>query len=78
MFWWCDLSRENVSAPHVRKLDLGCGNFIWLVMDKSVFRLQNDVLYVCAYVPLEGLPYYNYFDVENGIGLLENFVWLNN
>ncbi|WP_419607807.1 hypothetical protein, partial [Thiolapillus sp.] len=63
---------KNVFAPYVRKLDIDCGNFILLIIDKSVFGLQKDVLYVCAYVPPEGSPYYNYFDVENGIGLLED------
>ena len=37
-----------------------------------MFGLQKDVLYVCAYFPPEGSPYYNYCDVENGIGLLED------
>ena len=50
-----------------------------LIIDKSVFGLPKDVLYVCAYVPPEGSPYYkdsfnsdDYFDVDNGIGLLED------
>ena len=63
---------KNVFAPYVRKLDIDCGNFILLIIDKSVFGLQKDVLYVCAYVPPEGSPYFNYFDVENGIGLFED------
>ena len=43
-----------------------------LIIDKSVFGLPKDVLYVCAYVPPDGSPYYNYCDVDNGIGLLED------
>ena len=49
------MSRENGFAPYVRKLDVDCGNFILLIIDKSVFGLQKDVLYVCAYVPTRGL-----------------------
>ena len=37
-----------------------------------MFGLPKDVLYVCSYVPPEGSPYYNYCDVDNGIGLLED------
>ena len=32
---------------------------------------MKNILYVCAYVPPEGSPFYPYFDVDNGIGFLE-------
>ena len=66
------MSREKCFCTLLRKLDFDCGNFILLIIDKSVFGLQKDVLYLCAYVPPEGSPYYNYSNVENGIGLLED------
>jgi len=63
---------KSVFVPYVRKLDIECGNCIMLIIDKSVFGLPKDVLCVCASVPPEGSPYYNYYDVDNGIGLLED------
>ena len=65
---------KSVFVPYVRKLDIECGNCIMLIIDKSVFGLPKDVLYVCASVPPEGSPYYNYYDVDNGIGLLEDYL----
>ena len=69
---------KNVFVPYVRKLDIECGNWVMLITDKSVFGLPKDVLCVCASVPPEGSPYYNYYDVDNGIGLLEDclIAWL--
>ena len=49
---------KNIFVPYVSKLDIECGNCIMLIIDKSVFGLPKDVLYVCAYEP-EGSPYYN-------------------
>ena len=37
---------KNVFVPYVRKLDIECGNCIMLIIDKSVFGLPKDVLYV--------------------------------
>ena len=42
------------------------------IIDKKLVWLAKDVLYVCAYVPPEGSPYYVYFDIDNGINLLED------
>ena len=41
------------------------------LIDKELFGVMKYILYVCAYVPPEGSPFYPYFDVDNGIGLLE-------
>ena len=41
------------------------------LIDKKLFGVMKDILYVCAYVPPEGSPFYPYFDVDNGTGLLE-------
>ena len=32
---------------------------------------MKDILYVCVYVPPEGSPFYPFFDLDNGIGMLE-------
>ena len=41
------------------------------LIDKKLFGVMKDILYVCEYVPPEGCPFYPYFDVDSGIGLLE-------
>ena len=41
------------------------------LIDKELFGVMNNILYMCVYVPPEGSPFYPYFDVDNGIGLLE-------
>ena len=42
------------------------------LIDKELFGVLTYILYVCLYVPPEGSPFYPYFDVDNGIGLLED------
>ncbi len=62
---------RNEYAPYVRKLDVEYLNIMVFLIDKELFGVMKDILYVCAYVPPEGSPFYPYFDVDNGIGLLE-------
>ena len=45
--------------------------FYFFLLDKCLFNVSKDVLYVCAYVHPEGSPYYAYFDIDNGINLLK-------
>ena len=47
---------EKCFRTLLRKLDIECGNCIMLIIDKSVFGLPKDVLYVCSYVPPEVYP----------------------
>ena len=61
---------EKCFRTLLRKLDIQCGNCIMLIIDKSVFGLPKDVcMLLCS---TRGLPYYNYCEVDNGIGLLED------
>ena len=62
---------RNEYAPYVRKLDVEYSNIMVYLINKELFGVMKDILYVCAYVPPEGSPFYPYFDVDNGIGLLE-------
>ena len=48
------------------------GNFLVFAIDKQLFNLPKDILYVGTYVPPEGSPFYARFDIDNGIGLLED------
>ena len=56
----------------VPKRDVEYSNMVFLI-DKELFGVMKDILYVCAYVPPEGSPFYPYFDADNGIGLLEEY-----
>jgi CRISPR/Cas system-associated protein endoribonuclease Cas2 len=52
------------------------GNLLMFVIDKSLFGLLKDVLYVCAYVPPEGSGYYRHVGEEgDGIALLEECIF---
>ena len=62
---------RNSIVPYVRELSCNSGHFLLFLLDKCLFNVSKDVLYVCAYVHPEGSPYYAYFDIDNGINLLE-------
>ena len=62
---------RNEYAPYVRKLDVEYSNIMVFLIDKELFGVLTYILHVCLYVPPEGSPFYPYFDVDNGIGLLE-------
>ena len=62
---------RNEFIRYVRKIDVEFSNFLVFIIDKNLFGVAKDIIYVCAYVPPEGSPFYSYFDVDNGIGLLE-------
>ena len=65
----CLIKNELIRV--VRTVDVEFSDFIVFVIDRKLFGTEKDILYVCAYVPPEGSPYYSYFDIDNGIGLLE-------
>ena len=57
----------------IKEINVNMGNFVLLYINKTLFNLNKDVLYVGAYVPPEGSPYYNLLDLEkDGISVLEN------
>jgi len=43
-------------------------------LDKCIFSSPNDVLYVCAYLPPESSPVYHYYNIDNGIVALEDYL----
>ena len=61
-------------APFVKELTCDRGNFLCFLLNKKLFGLDRDVLYICAYVPPENSSYYTACDIENGILLLEEIV----
>ena len=70
------LIRKEVMG-HVRQIKVN-GNYLLFVIDKALFGLSKDVLYVCAYVPPEGSAYYSFVgEEEDGIALLENCLFDN-
>ena len=59
--------------PYIKEIKVDERNFVLLFIDKTLFNIDKDVLYVGAYVPPEGSQYYNVLNIENdGISLLEN------
>lgn len=64
---------RNELVPFVTHTDVNkYVNFCVFVIDKKLFGLENDMLYVCSYVPPEGSPFYTYFDLDSGISVLED------
>ena len=61
----CVIRIRNEYTPYVRGLDVEYSNIMVFVIDKELFRVMKDILYVC-----EGFPFYPYFLVDDGIGLL--------
>ena len=57
----------------VKPIYTDIGNFVYLMIDKSLFGLEKDVLYASVYVPPEGSPYYNITGLSSdGIAVLED------
>ena len=61
---------RNSLVPFVRKLNSDNDLFIFFLFDKALSDITKDV-YVYAYVMPQGSPYYNVFEVESGIELLQ-------
>ena len=57
--------------PFVKEIKCNYGNCLCFVINRNLLGLDKDVVYMCAYVPPENSSYYNTFDIENGISLLE-------
>ena len=62
---------RNSLVSLVRKLNSNYDLLMFVLLDKSLFGISKDVLYVCAYAMPQGSPYYNVSDVESGTELLE-------
>ena len=61
--------------PFIRQIKVEVGNFLLFIIDKSLFGVAKDVLYVCAYVPPEGSRYYGVLGLEpDGVSVLENAI----
>jgi hypothetical protein len=60
-------------VPFVKQITISVGNFLLFIIDKRLFGVTKDILYVCAYVPPEGSNYYAQIEDDvNGIDMLEN------
>ena len=70
-------SKQGRYAGGIRKnyisyvSQLVCSNMLLFLIDKDLFGVMKDILYVCLYVPPKGSPFYPFFDLDNGIGVLE-------
>ena len=60
--------------PYVRTIEVSCDYILGFVIDKSLFGLEKDVLYICAYMQPEGSPFYLHYNLDNGIGGLEEYL----
>ena len=60
--------------PYVKEVIVEYDNFLCFIIDKSLFSLAKDVLYLCAYIPPETSPYYSHTGFDNGLALLEEIL----
>lgn len=56
----------------VEEVKTNADHVLMFMLNKTLFGLPNNVLYVCAYAPPEKSPYYSTFNVENGISQIED------
>ena len=67
------LIRKKFKPFIKRQIKIDAGNFLMFIIDKALFDLDKDMLYVCAYVPPEGSRYYTCLNLDSdGVSLLEN------
>ena len=60
--------------PFVKESPIDNRNALAFILDKTLFHLTLDILFVCAYVHPENSPFYTYFDINNGINHLEECI----
>ena len=65
---------RNEYKSYVRKVHIRSNSFYAFVIHRELFGLMKDVLYILCYVHPEGSPFYTYFDCDNGISLLEEYI----
>ena len=49
-------------------------NFCAFLIDKELFGLDKDVLYMCSYVHPKGSPFYTFSGIDNGINVIEEYL----
>ena len=62
---------KNNLSKYVKEIKTDCDNVVILQIDKSLFNLNEDVLFVSCYVNPQGSPAYNDTHTDNGIVMLE-------
>ena len=69
----CLIKKELM--PFIKQIQVKSGFFLLFVIDKHLFGIVKDVLYVCAYTPPEGSPFYSFVSSDSdGISMLENCI----
>ena len=63
--------------PYVKEVTVKHANFLCFVLDKRLFGVDKDVLYLCSYIPPENSPYYLSTDFDTGIDLFEEVLFDN-
>ena len=65
---------KNEFFPFLEQVSVKSNMFCAFIMKKEIFGALKDILLVTCYIPPEGSPYYAYFDCENGISMLEEYL----
>ena len=60
--------------PLIRKIECTCVNHVSFVIDKRLFGVTKDILYICTYIHPEGSPFYTVFDIDDGITFWEDCI----
>ena len=61
--------------PFVTEVRVNVTNILMFIIDKSLFNIDKNILYVCCYIPPEGSKYYSEMDLEaDGVSVLENCI----
>ena len=62
----------------MKRVDINLGNAVFILIDRTVFGLDKDVLSANVYIPPEGSPYYNITGVNSdGVSNLEDCIFDN-
>ena len=65
---------KNDLLPFVKEVDIKSNICRAFIIKKELFGTLKDVLYVTCYIQPEKSPFYAFFDCENGIALLEEYL----
>ena len=52
--------------PLVKCIDVTHANMLAFLIDKKLFKVEKDILFLCTYLPPEGSPHYAFFNIDNG------------
>ena len=65
-------------AEHVKRVDINLGNAVFILIDKTIFGLDKDVLSANVYIPPEGSPFYKVTGTNSdGVSNLEDCIFDN-